>query len=304
MESASHAAPRIRPSRTRRATVDQSRGRPAAARARDGRARHRAGRRARSRRCVERDAELAQAGAGAREPRRRTTKSSSTATASRSSPCSSRSRTTCGWRAPSSRIGRELERAGDEAKKIARFALSLDQANDGDPVLAVARQSASHGGRCPARCCATPCGRPTRWIPALARSVLERDAELDAEFAAALRQVMSYVLQDHRFLRPTIDTIFALKGLERIGDHATNVAEQVLYMLGQDAPAGRRGLSRRRSSRGSDSVGAAQQFVDARPWRGSARRRASRSRRSTSPYLPLAAGSVPGTTTAPAGMRP
>jgi phosphate transport system protein len=70
--------------------------------------------------------------------------------------------------------------------------------------------------------------------PGLARSVLERDAELDAEFAAALRLVMTYVLQDHRFLRPTIDTIFALKGLERIGDHATNVAEQVLYMMGQD----------------------------------------------------------------------
>ena len=32
----------------------------------------------------------------------------------------------------------------------------------------------------------------------------------------------------------TIDTIFALKGLERIGDHATNIAEQVLYMMGQD----------------------------------------------------------------------
>jgi phosphate transport system protein len=73
--------------------------------------------------------------------------------------------------------------------------------------------------------------------PALAEAVLTRDAELDAEFAAALRQIMSYVLQDHRFLRPTIDTIFALKGLERIGDHATNVAEQVLYMIGRDRHA-------------------------------------------------------------------
>jgi phosphate uptake regulator len=34
---------------------------------------------------------------------------------------------------------------------------------------------------------------------------------------------------------PTIDTIFALKGLERIGDHATNIAEQVLYMMGQES---------------------------------------------------------------------
>jgi len=49
--------------------------------------------------------------------------------------------------------------------------------------------------------------------------------------------VMTYVLQDHRFLRPTIDTIFALKGIERIGDHATNIAEQVLYMLGEERAA-------------------------------------------------------------------
>ena len=61
--------------------------------------------------------------------------------------------------------------------------------------------------------------------------MLARDTELDAEFATALRQLMSFVMQDHQFLRPTIDTMFALKGLERIGDHAKNIAEQVLYMV-------------------------------------------------------------------------
>jgi phosphate transport system protein len=130
------------------------------------------------------------------------------------------------------RISRELERAGDEAKKIARFALSLDRAADGSPVLAVSRQL---------RHMATLSGSMLRAAVRaademdldLARTVLQRDAELDAEFAAALRLMMSYVLQDQRFLRPTIDTIFALKGLERIGDHATNVAEQVLYVKGE-----------------------------------------------------------------------
>ena len=132
------------------------------------------------------------------------------------------------------RIGRELERAGDEAKKIARFALSLDQANDGDPVLAVGRQL-RHMAALSGSMLRNAVRAADEMDPGLARSVLERDAELDAEFAAALRLVMTYVLQDHRFLRPTIDTIFALKGLERIGDHATNVAEQVLYMMGQDS---------------------------------------------------------------------
>jgi phosphate transport system protein len=135
------------------------------------------------------------------------------------------------------RIGRELERAGDEAKKIARFALSLDKANDGDPVLAVGRQL-RHMATLSGSMLRSAVRAADEMDLGLARGVLERDAELDAEFAAALRLVMSYVLQDHRFLRPTIDTIFALKGLERIGDHATNIAEQVLYMMEGDRGLG------------------------------------------------------------------
>lgn len=131
------------------------------------------------------------------------------------------------------RIGRELERAGDEAKKIARFTLTLDQGVDGDPVLAVSR-NLRHMAALSGSMLRNSVRAADEMNLELARSVLERDAELDAEFGSALRLVMSYVLQDHRFLRPTIDTIFALKGLERIGDHATNIAEQVLYMMGQE----------------------------------------------------------------------
>jgi phosphate transport system protein len=127
------------------------------------------------------------------------------------------------------RIGRELERAGDEAKKIARFALSLEKAADGSPVLAVSRQL-RHMAALSGSMLRAAVRAADEMDLDMARTVLQRDAELDAEFAAALRLVMSYVLEDNRFLRPTIDTIFALKGLERIGDHASNIAEQVLYM--------------------------------------------------------------------------
>jgi phosphate transport system protein len=129
------------------------------------------------------------------------------------------------------RIGRELERAGDEAKKIARSALALEKGADGNPVLALSRQL-RHMAALSGSMLRSAVRAADEMDLDLARSVLKRDAELDAEFAAALRLVMSYVLEDHRFLRPTIDTIFALKGLERIGDHATNIAEQVLYMKG------------------------------------------------------------------------
>lgn len=133
------------------------------------------------------------------------------------------------------RIGRELERVGDESKKIARFALTLGSAIENDPVHAVARHL-RHMATLSVSMLRMAVRAADEIDPALAREVLSGDAELDDEFAAALREIMSYVLQDHRFLRPTIDTIFALKGLERVGDHATNVAEQVLYMLGEEKP--------------------------------------------------------------------
>ena len=75
-----------------------------------------------------------------------------------------------------------------------------------------------------------------RMHAALAHEVLDRDREIDEEFASALRQVMSFVIEDQQFLRSTVDTVFALKGLERIGDHAKNVAEQVLYMVEGERP--------------------------------------------------------------------
>ena len=132
------------------------------------------------------------------------------------------------------RIGRELECVGDEAEKIARFTLTLERSNDADPVHVVSRHL-RHMAALSGSMLRGAVRAADELDLELARSVLQLDAELDAEFAAALRLVMSYVIQDHRFLRPTIDTIFALKGLERIGDHATKVAVQVLYMMGQES---------------------------------------------------------------------
>jgi phosphate transport system protein len=71
--------------------------------------------------------------------------------------------------------------------------------------------------------------------PDLARGVTRKDSELDEEFAAALRQLLTLAMQDQRFFSATIDTVFALKGLERIGDHAKNIAEQVVFVAsGED----------------------------------------------------------------------
>jgi phosphate transport system protein len=134
------------------------------------------------------------------------------------------------------RISRDLERAGDEAKKIARFARTLAEVRNDAPVHAVARRL-QHMATLSASMLRAACRAADETDLELARSVLSRDRELDAEFESALREIMSYLMQDSRFLRPTIDTVFALKGLERVGDHATNIAEQVMYMLGEEQEA-------------------------------------------------------------------
>ncbi len=129
------------------------------------------------------------------------------------------------------RAGLELERVGDEAKKIARFAGRAAKQGRPDAVAAVAR-SLRHMADLSARMLRNAVRALDDADAGLAREVLASDAELDTEYEQALRQLMSFVMEDHQFLRSTIDTMFALKGLERIGDHAKNVAEQVLYMLG------------------------------------------------------------------------
>lgn len=136
------------------------------------------------------------------------------------------------------RAALELERVGDESKKIARFASRIGAAAPHDPVVTVAR-SLRHMGSLSTGMLRSAVRALDEANADMAQQVLDRDQELDEEFSAALRQVMSFVIEDQQFMSATIDTVFALKGLERIGDHAKNVAEQVLYMIEGERPAKR-----------------------------------------------------------------
>jgi phosphate transport system protein len=133
-----------------------------------------------------------------------------------------------------SRINIELERAGDEAKKIAKFAARLGTGEPQGPVRAVARYL-RHMAELTTGMLRDAVRSLDEVDVPLAERVTARDSELDAEFAAALRQLLTLAMQDQRFLGATIDTVFALKGLERIGDHAKNIAEQVVFIAsGED----------------------------------------------------------------------
>lgn len=131
------------------------------------------------------------------------------------------------------RISHELERAGDEAKKIAAFAMRVAGGSPQGPIGTVATYL-RHMAELSAAMLrdAVRALDESEW--ALAKRVAARDVELDDEFASALRKIFTLVMEGEPYLRATIDTVFALKGLERIGDHAKNIAEQVVFIIGND----------------------------------------------------------------------
>jgi phosphate transport system protein len=123
------------------------------------------------------------------------------------------------------RVATDLERVGNSARKIARLALEL-QASAPPPArhfytdvrkmsrlaLAMLRDALDAFDRLDARAAGT---------------LAARDRELDGEFQLALRELVTYVMEDPRHLQGTIETVFLLKALERIGDHARNIAALV-----------------------------------------------------------------------------
>jgi phosphate transport system protein len=129
-----------------------------------------------------------------------------------------------------SRAVTDLERAGDESKKIARFALA--SAGHGTPGPSrVMHKPLRHMAELASESMRVAVDALDRGDARVAHDVARLDRELDQEFEAALRQLMTVAMERARLLKPVFDTVFALKSLERIGDHAKNVAEHVVFLV-------------------------------------------------------------------------
>jgi len=66
--------------------------------------------------------------------------------------------------------------------------------------------------------------------------VRARDAELDAQYTALFRELLTYMMEDARSITPCTHLLFMAKNLERIGDHATNIAENIWFLVHGDQP--------------------------------------------------------------------
>lgn len=127
-----------------------------------------------------------------------------------------------------SKIVNDLERIGDEVKKIARKAAEtygharLAQVRIYDAAKALGNTMSMLRLALDAF---------ARLDVAAAADVVDRDAAVDAAFASILRQLVSYMMEDPRTISPALEIVFIAKSIERIGDHAKNIAEAVVQVV-------------------------------------------------------------------------
>jgi phosphate transport system protein len=126
------------------------------------------------------------------------------------------------------KVTTDLERIGDEAKKIALQARKIEA--DGVPRLP--RDLAlRHMAQVAAQMLHAALGALERLDLAGIDLVIRRDADVNQAFRATLRQLISFMIEDPRTISACLDLLFVAKALERIGDHAKNIAEHAIYAV-------------------------------------------------------------------------
>jgi phosphate transport system protein len=133
------------------------------------------------------------------------------------------------------KIVTELERAADEAKKLALAVLAESETNGVRPGAATARE-ARQLGRLAVLMTRSALEAFDTLDPIAAAAVIRQDQEMDAEYAAALRRILTRAMEDVRHTQAAIEAAFIMRSLERIGDHARNIARHVGFIGGEFDP--------------------------------------------------------------------
>lgn len=121
----------------------------------------------------------------------------------------------------------DLERIGDESAKIAKMAINLTE------------EGASPKGYVETRHIGSLVrGMVHDTLDAFARldaekaiAVARKDKEVDVEYKSAMRALVTFMMEDPRSISRILSVMWSLRALERIGDHARNVSEQVIYLV-------------------------------------------------------------------------
>jgi phosphate transport system protein len=121
----------------------------------------------------------------------------------------------------------DLERIGDEAEKIGRFALSLANNHEPESYFSELYHLGDHAismlnGALDAF---------TRMDVEAAINVASRDPDIDKEFEALNRMLITHMMEDPREVKNVLRLNWCARSLERIGDHASNICEYVIYLV-------------------------------------------------------------------------
>jgi phosphate transport system protein len=126
------------------------------------------------------------------------------------------------------KIVNELERVGDEAKKIA---YKGEQIRSADRLGHVRHYDVIHASERARELLQMALDTFARLDVAAAAEVIDADDEIDAAFLAIMRQLISYMMEDPRTITAALEIVFIAKSIERIGDHAKNIAEAVVQVV-------------------------------------------------------------------------
>ena len=121
-----------------------------------------------------------------------------------------------------------LERAGDEAEKIAKRTKRLMEDGASRTInIAEIKQS----GDMAVSILRRALDAFARLDTVAAAQIVRDDKAIDEEFRAFVRKLVSYMMEDPRTIQVSLDYLFIAKAIERIGDHAKNIAEFIIYIV-------------------------------------------------------------------------
>lgn len=126
-----------------------------------------------------------------------------------------------------SRVVRDLERIGDEASKIAIHTLEVKDSKNPQ----FCQQAIRYMGEEVVKMISGALDAFARHDVEGAIDVVRTDKLVDKQYASALRELITYMMEDPRSIGQAINILWILRAIERIGDHARNISEQVIYLV-------------------------------------------------------------------------
>jgi len=121
----------------------------------------------------------------------------------------------------------DLERIGDEASKIAKQAIELTENGTAPKGYIEIR----HIGNLVVNMLKNALDAFARSDADLALKVLQEDKVVSMEYATAMREMVAVMMEDPRMISRALNVMWALRSLERIGDHSQNISEYVIYLV-------------------------------------------------------------------------